>query len=366
MSGTEIYKIIWVNNMPTPYTEGLFSCIMSSSQFDLTIQYFHMSSMRYPWKKVHGNNMGGGHFKILLNAAKVLVGSFSNNSIFIIGGWHPRFYPLILLIIIFRGKFAIWADTPRCRREGRKSIKSRLRHYILSFIFKRASLVLGMGDRCLAEILKITPDREKVKNYPLWFSNPNKSQFDLLTEQSRFRMINVGRLDEIKRVDLVLTALRAVLDELPEAEIELIICGEGPCRQNLLDLTQKLKLQKYVNFRGWLEHEDVLKEMSQSSLYVHTAAWEPYGAVILEALSIGLPVLASDTTMAALDKVSNDYNGFIHTFGDIGQLSQQILLLYGDKEKFASHCNGAIRSSQDFTYERGSVELGKILQGLQQ
>ena len=56
--------------------------------------------------------------------------------------------------------------------------------------------------------------------------------------------------------------------------------------------------------------------LSKLDVFVHTARFEPYGVVVLEALSSGLPILASTKTMAAIDRIRDGRNGFLHQAGD--------------------------------------------------
>lgn len=47
-----------------------------------------------------------------------------------------------------------------------------------------------------------------------------------------------------------------------------------------------------VTVTGWLPHDEVLREMAASNLYIHTAAWEGFPVAILEAVNLGVPTLA--------------------------------------------------------------------------
>ena len=89
--------------------------------------------------------------------------------------------------------------------------------------------------------------------------------------------------------------------------------------------------EKYpqINFSGWLSPEKVSEEMLHARALLFPSVWyETQGLVVLEAFSVGLPVIVSDQC-AASEYVTPE-NGFIHTAGDIGDLAAKIKLLLTD------------------------------------
>ena len=102
------------------------------------------------------------------------------------------------------------------------------------------------------------------------------------------RFLFVGRLTRLKGLD---TALRA-LGELKGRAWELDVIGDGPQRAELEALASELGLQERVNFHGF--RDDVEKWMVSSGCLLFPSYQEGMGLVVLQALNVGLPVLASD------------------------------------------------------------------------
>ncbi|MGE4157756.1 MAG: glycosyltransferase family 4 protein [Planctomycetota bacterium] len=101
------------------------------------------------------------------------------------------------------------------------------------------------------------------------------------------RILFVGRLDKVKGVDVLLKAL-------PQIEgVGLDIVGEGPLRRELEFLAATLGVDSRVAFLGSRSNDDVLSLMARSAVLAVPSLEEPYGVVILEALSVGCPVVAS-------------------------------------------------------------------------
>ena len=102
------------------------------------------------------------------------------------------------------------------------------------------------------------------------------------------RFLFVGRLTRLKGLD---TALRA-LGELQDREWTLDVIGDGPQRAELEALASEIGLQKQVRFHGF--RDDVERWMASSGCLLFPSYQEGMGLVVLQALNVGLPVLASD------------------------------------------------------------------------
>ena len=105
------------------------------------------------------------------------------------------------------------------------------------------------------------------------------------------RFVACGRLHQVKGYDLLLRALRLVLDAGGHAQ--LTIGGDGPEKGALLALTRELGLEKSVEFVGWVD--DVSTFLDRHDVFILSSRAEPFGIVILEAMSRGLPIIATRT-----------------------------------------------------------------------
>ena len=76
-------------------------------------------------------------------------------------------------------------------------------------------------------------------------------------------------------------------------ELKLILGGDGPEKENLLKLAQTLNVEDAVTFTGALSRENVQLFMAESACFVLSSHVETFGVVVIEALSQGIPVIAT-------------------------------------------------------------------------
>lgn len=106
----------------------------------------------------------------------------------------------------------------------------------------------------------------------------------------RLRAVYVGRLVDWKAVDLLLAALRRVPDGL---DVTLEVVGDGPERPGLEEFVRRAGLEGRVHFAGWLPPDEAAAAVRRSDVLVLTSLREAGGAVLLEAMATGRPVIAS-------------------------------------------------------------------------
>lgn len=105
-----------------------------------------------------------------------------------------------------------------------------------------------------------------------------------------YRLIWVGRLVHWKRVDIAIRALSRVKID---AVVTLEIVGEGSERASLEKLVAQYQLQEKVLFKGWKSQDEIAEIVNQSDTLLLPSLYESGGAVVLEALSSQVPVIAT-------------------------------------------------------------------------
>jgi glycosyltransferase involved in cell wall biosynthesis len=101
------------------------------------------------------------------------------------------------------------------------------------------------------------------------------------------KLVTVGRLVPWKRIDQVIDAVAGC------PEVGLLIVGDGPERERLETLAQARGLAERVYFAGQCNHAKTLVLMAACNLFILNSTYEGLPHVVLEAMSLGLPVIAT-------------------------------------------------------------------------
>jgi len=121
-------------------------------------------------------------------------------------------------------------------------------------------------------------------------------------------------LVEKKGVQYLIDAMRIVRNELPD--LKLLIAGTGNLEKQLKEKVRKSNLSSYVSFLGAVKHEDLIDYYNICDLLILPSIFDKYGhtetlgMVILEAMSCGKPVIASNIG-GIPDSVKDGYNGLL-------------------------------------------------------
>lgn len=138
----------------------------------------------------------------------------------------------------------------------------------------------------LLNLKQVRPERVYVK--------PNFVENDpepiLPEERRRNQMVFAGRLEKLKGVDVLLKSWKLLGENAPQ----LILCGTGPLEDWCRDYIREHAVQN-VQMRGFTPNAEVRRLMAQSrALILPTRCYEGFPVSIVEAFSVGTPVLCSD------------------------------------------------------------------------
>jgi glycosyltransferase involved in cell wall biosynthesis len=133
-------------------------------------------------------------------------------------------------------------------------------------------------------------------------------------------LLFVGYLIERKGVRYLLEAAPAILARHPNLRIVLI--GKGPEEQQLRAQAEALGVAGSVSFEGFLPHAEVIKWMQRSLLVVLPSLEEGQGAVLLEALAAGTPVVGSNVD--GITEVITRQVGRLFPVGDAAALAAEV------------------------------------------
>lgn len=140
-------------------------------------------------------------------------------------------------------------------------------------------------------------------------------------------LLFVGRLDREKNVDLVLKAMPEVLKKV---DVHFIVAGKGNEKENLEELSRKLKVDKNVSFLGFIPDEDLPNLYCMADCFIIACEAELQCLVVMEAMASELPVIGVNA-LALPELIHNEKNGYLFQPGDIEAMAQKIVKIFSDK-----------------------------------
>jgi len=123
---------------------------------------------------------------------------------------------------------------------------------------------------------------------------------------SSFLITYIGNLVKIKRVDVLIKMCKDLLEDY---DLDLLIVGEGPERENLEAYATSINM-KNITFRGNIDHDQIPYYIAISDVVALTSESEGLPTILVEAMSCGVPVITTNVGGVS-DIITDGINGFI-------------------------------------------------------
>jgi len=142
------------------------------------------------------------------------------------------------------------------------------------------------------------------------------------------QVIAVGRYNYQKGYDRLIEAWRLVHEQFPEWKLNIV--GEGELRNDMEKQIAHHRLEDVIILKK--STSNILSEYLDASLLVLSSRYEGLPMVLLEAMSVGLPIVAFTCKCGPKDLITNGIEGFLVPENDIKGLAEQMMCLMADVE----------------------------------
>lgn len=283
---------------------------------------------------------------------------YKQNKIIIFNGYNRWEFLLLFLLNLLspiKRILAIESDTQFKHLSGLKAI---VKYIYLKIIFTNAWVLgfSGGSSRHKELFLHYGMPIENIFLMPMMVDN---GRFYCKSKENpdKFTFLYVGRLIPHKNVDLLLESFIKVFSKNDSVLLKIVGTGE------LLDSLKNRYQQSNIIFIGPRYDDDLLTEYRTSNVLVLPSLEEPWGLVVNEALSAGLPVIASDRVGAIYDLIQDQETGCIFQVDNIDDLSSKMVTLYEDKKLYQKYSSNAIQLMQEsWNYELYEKNLLEAIQ----
>lgn len=150
-----------------------------------------------------------------------------------------------------------------------------------------------------------------------------------------FTFVAVGSLIHRKGFDILISAF--VKANLVSKGCKVIIVGDGPEKNRLVNQANEFGISDYVSLVGRKTKEEIIEIMSESHAFVLSSRAETFGVVCIEALSQGLPNIA--TVCGGPEEFITDKNGLLIPTDDIDAMAEAMCKMY---DNYCQYDNAAI------------------------
>lgn len=294
------------------YLPALVYCLISSPR--LTMQYFRLGSKQLKWEVFKNFYLDQALIRIRPNILHFEFGSLA------VGKTYLRDLLGTKLSVSFRGFDVNYIGL------------DKLDFY--NDVWKSADGVHLLGQDLWTRAQK----RGAPSNFPhsliapavdlSLFPEPSSPRIGSLgTFESPLQIVSIGRLHWKKGYEFSFQAIKILVEM--GLQVKYSIIGDGDYKEALYFARHQLGLEKIVTFLGGLTHLDVLDHLRNADVFLHGAVSEGFCNAVLEAQSLGIPVVCTDAD-GLRDNIEDGLSGFVVPRRNPTAIAEKLVVLASD------------------------------------
>ena len=203
---------------------------------------------------------------------------------------------------------------------ARARVRAMFLRFLMRLLYRRADDVVIITEdvgRSLLQHRMVPADRMRRIPNPVLLQKSNLSRFsDVSQVPCDPFILAIGRLSPQKGFDILIRAFAL----LPDADVKLVILGEGPLESQLKTLAADQGVQDRIIFQGFVQNPP--EYLRLASLFVLSSRWEGFSNVLTEALAAGTPIVSTDCPGSPREVLDNGRFGRLVDVGDPQKLAK--------------------------------------------
>ncbi|MCQ5363560.1 glycosyltransferase family 4 protein [Anoxybacillus salavatliensis] len=213
-------------------------------------------------------------------------------------------------------------------------------HKIIGTYKNKVDLYITLTNFAKNMMIESGLSEDKIKVKPNFVNiNFNKTIYTDINKRKK-QFVFVGRIVKEKGIDLLLEAFDQNIEDF-----DLVVIGEGPERENL---QRKYRKNKRIKWYGQLNNDEVLEEISKSySLVMPSKLYETFGMVVIEAFSVGTPVIVPNHA-GFPDIISPNENGYLFQPNDLTDLALKMKKIIALNNNWNEFSKNALKSYEKY------------------
>ncbi len=194
--------------------------------------------------------------------------------------------------------------------------------FIERFVAKRANKIIVPSEFLKKIVLMFGVPEERIFVIYNSFNEDTKINCKKNKKAKKDVLVSVGRLVPWKGFSELIKIMPELLKE--NKNFVLNIIGDGPERENLEKLIDKLKLKTKVFLMGKMSKDELFCEIKKSKIFLLNTSYEGFSHQILEVMKLGVPVITTNVG-GNPEVIVNEKNGILVTLGDMETFKSEIL-----------------------------------------
>ena len=238
---------------------------------------------------------------------------------------------------------------------GLKSIQRKVEKILSAKTLNKSSKILVANNETkeiVNEFYDVSP--EKIEIMPNGIDT--KIFHTNVVKKSKMILFS-GVMYNHRGIDVLLNAAPTVIKKIPE--VKFVLLGDGPELDNLKKIAENLKIEKNIEFKGWIKRDEVMNYLADASIAIGplrstTVTKNALPIKVLEYMASSLPILSQKDTLAN-DVLLDDENGYSVT--DPEDLATKIIHILENNEKRIKMGTKSYEMSLKFDWENVAKKI---------
>lgn len=231
-------------------------------------------------------------------------------------------YQVPYIVNEHRGRFAVLS------KEAADMLRKSYRPF-LEAAYSNADRIVSVSDALHFGIRKYVLEEREL------LAIPNLVDTEFFTMPARrvqdpFVILSIGRLEVEKGMDLLIEAFDLFAEDHPDAELRIV--GRGSLEIELKEMASRSNHASRITFVGYVSPESIREELHFANVLAVASRIEAFGVAFIEAMSTGLPVLATKT--GGPDAIVTDYAGIVAAIESVPALFVGLKNIYSNYHKY--------------------------------
>ena len=359
-------RLAFITNRPTHYRAPIFRQLAQRHEVDFFFTatspgrwWAPQQAVDYPELRGHYEGAATLYHELMRRRYAVVVCSL---------GGRSHFAATALAVARSRVPLVLWVDMWFYPRSSVHAVGRPLTRHLL----RRADALVSCGPHVTRWIAEEAGRTHAIYEMPNAVANDHFARPVSSEQLSQFRVgygldgvtaSYVGRLEPEKGLDVLLRAVAASRESF-----DVVLAGQGSLRKPLADLSEALGIADRVRFLGWLEQQRLPVLYQASDVFVFPSVStrlvkETWGLAVNEAMSAGLPVIATDAVGAAAGGLVEDgVTGWVVPERSVRALSRALDQAVSNRQTREARGKEARRRASTYTFEAGAEAFEAALE----